>query len=151
MKAWIYQDSHQVEKRGADKASWYVGYLDPDGKRRCKSCGAGPDGQRNAQKFKKKVEAELLTGTYQSNAKKTWKEFRQDYESSILDGLARRTKEETITCLKHFERIINPVRMATISSQHIDDFIAERRKEPGQKKGSTPVAAGFSLRLHIAG
>ena len=33
MKAWVYQDDKQLKKRGPDKASWYVGWLDPEGKR----------------------------------------------------------------------------------------------------------------------
>jgi hypothetical protein len=28
--AWIYQDDKQVKKHGEDKASWYVGWIDPD-------------------------------------------------------------------------------------------------------------------------
>jgi hypothetical protein len=41
MKGWVYEDSHQVKKHGAEKASWSVGWIDPEGKRRCQSCGAG--------------------------------------------------------------------------------------------------------------
>lgn len=29
MKTWIFQDDKQVKKVGADKASWYVGWLNP--------------------------------------------------------------------------------------------------------------------------
>src|SRR5262249_58357120 len=43
-KAWVYQDDKQVKKVGEAKASWYVGWLDPEGKRRCKSFGRGADG-----------------------------------------------------------------------------------------------------------
>ena len=35
--AWIYQDPKQVAKRGPDTASHYVGWIDPEGKQRCKS------------------------------------------------------------------------------------------------------------------
>jgi hypothetical protein len=42
--AWIYQDDKQVKKHGAEAASWYVGWYDPEGKRRCKSCGPGERG-----------------------------------------------------------------------------------------------------------
>jgi hypothetical protein len=67
--AWIYQDDHQVKKHGADKASHYVGWLEPDGRRRCKSCGPGLQGKRNAEKLRRKLEAELMTGTYQMHTK----------------------------------------------------------------------------------
>src|SRR5262249_13661406 len=71
-KAWVYQDDKQVKKVGKKQASWYVGWLDPEGKRRCKSFGRGSDGKRLADHFKRKVEAELMTGTYQSTNRKTW-------------------------------------------------------------------------------
>jgi hypothetical protein len=64
MKAWVYQGDKQLKKRGPDKASWYVGWLDPEGKRRCKSCEPGARGKDLAEKYRRKVEAELLTGTY---------------------------------------------------------------------------------------
>ena len=58
--AWIYQDDNQVKKHGADKASWYVGWIAPDGAKRGKSCGPGLEGRRNAEKLRKKCEAELI-------------------------------------------------------------------------------------------
>ena len=71
-KAWVYQDDKQVKKHGAEKASHYVGWLEPDGTRKCRSCGPGPEGLRNAEKLRKKLEAELTTGTYKKADKKTW-------------------------------------------------------------------------------
>ena len=40
--AWIYQDDKQVKKHGADKTSWSVGWIDPEGHRRSKSAGLAP-------------------------------------------------------------------------------------------------------------
>ncbi len=77
-KAWVYQDAHQVEKVGADKASHYVGWIDPEGKRRCKSCGPGVERRRAAYRFREKVQAQLITGTYQSKSRKTWQDFREE-------------------------------------------------------------------------
>src|SRR5437870_2520154 len=51
MKAWIYQDDHQVKKHGAENASWYVGWLDPEGKRRCQSCGPGTAARRQPTSY----------------------------------------------------------------------------------------------------
>ena len=56
---WVYQDDKQVKKHGEAAASWYVGWIDPDGNKRGKSCGPGLEGQRNAEKRRKKREAEL--------------------------------------------------------------------------------------------
>ena len=80
-KAWVYQDDKQVKKHGEAAASWYVGWIDPDGKRRVQELRAGRRrASGTAEKLRKKREAELMTGTYQSNAKKTWEDFRKEYE-----------------------------------------------------------------------
>jgi len=90
MKAWLFQDDKQVKKVGEKRASWYVGWLDPEGKRRSKSFGPGSEGKRRAFQFQKKVEAELMTGTYQSANRKTWADFRVEYESKVLARWPRR-------------------------------------------------------------
>lgn len=134
-KAWIYQDDKQVKKHGADKASWYVGWLDPEGKRRAKSCGAGAKGKRAAEKLRQKRQAELIEGTYQSNSKKTWKEFRQEFEKKIAVGMSSGTRRLTLESLNHFERLIKPVKLTAIKPQTIDDFTAHRRQERGRRIG----------------
>src|SRR6516164_7510900 len=134
--AWIYQDDKQVKKHGSDQASWYVGWINPEGKRRCKSCGPGEQGQRNAEKLRRKIEAQLLTGTYESKSRATWQEFRQEYDAKILSGLSARTKEEVVAALSHFERIVKPKRLSVLATGHIDHFVSQRRKDRGKKKGS---------------
>src|SRR5579872_1896412 len=118
--AWIYQKGSDVERLGEDKASWYVGWYEPEGKRKGKSCGPGFHGKQKAIRLMAKVEAELMTGTYRSQQQKAWEEFRQDYESQILPGLAVRTREETTAALDHFERIAKPGRVASICTPTID-------------------------------
>src|SRR5262245_41401649 len=134
MSAWIFQLGSQVEKHGSQRASWYVGWFDPAGKKKTKTCGPGVDGKRNAEKLKKKVEAELLTGTYQSNSKKTWAEFRQEFETKIADGMLPRSRQLVMEMLNTFERIVKPVRIWAIKTQTIDEFRAKRREEPGKKE-----------------
>lgn len=108
MGAWTFQDDHQVKKRGAERASWYVGWIDPEGKRRCKSCGPGSRGKSLAEKKRRKIEAQLLTGTYQDNTTKTWQQFRTEYEAKALGGLAVQSRTAATTALDHFERIVRP-------------------------------------------
>jgi integrase len=146
--AWVYQDDKQMKKHGEEKASWYVGWVDPEGKRRCKSCGPGREGKKAAEKLRKKREAELITGTYQSNQRKTWKEFRTEYNGKILPGLSPKTRLCVVTTLGHFERIIKPARMTALKTQAVDEFIAARRQEPGLKKGSllSPASVNHDLR-----
>jgi integrase len=147
-KAWIYQDGHQVKKHGADKASHYVGWIDPDGKLRCKSCGPGAEGKKTAEKLRKKREAELITGTYQSEAKRTWQDFRKQYEEKIMVKKSPRSQPEIRASLDHFERIINPKFMRAISTRTIDEYVATRRTEPGKKRGDviSPATVNKDLR-----
>jgi integrase len=145
--AWTFQDDKQVKKHGEHKASWYVGWIDPGGKKKCKSCGAGPVGKANAEKLRRIREAELLTGTYQSADKKTWDAFRAEYNDRIACKMLPQTRRLTMEALDHFERLINPKRMLAISTQTIDDYISKRRLEPGKQKGETLRAASLNKEL----
>jgi integrase len=148
--AWIFQKLEDVHKLGEAAAPYYVGWYEPDGRRRKKSCGTGFQGKKIAEKLKRKLEAELMTGTYKMHAQKLWADFRQEYERRHLAGLAVRSLEQANFALDHFERIVKPVRVFPINTGHIDDFIAARRQEPGKKRGSlvSPASVNSDLR-HI--
>ncbi len=145
--AWIYQDDKQAKKYGEEKASWYVGWLDPEGKRRCKSCGPGEQGHRNAEKLRRKREAELLTGTYRSQLHTAWAEFRKEYEGRVVPGLAARTRGEVKTALDHFERIVKPGRVSQLGTPHVDRYIAARRAGKGKERGTTVSPATINKEL----
>jgi integrase len=146
-RAWIHQDPKQVKKVGKEKASWYVGWLDPDGKRRCKSFGRGADGKRLAGQYKRKVEAELMTGTYQSANRKTWAEFREEYDKTILEGKAPGYRREITIALSHFERITKPVKMRSVTANAIARFVAARLTERGMQPKSTVAPATINKDL----
>jgi integrase len=146
-KAWVYQDDKQVKKYGTESASWYVGWFDPEGKKRCKSCGPGERGKLLAEKKRRKVEAELMTGTYQSQLNTTWKDFRKRYEDQILPGAAVATRYEVKGALEHFEGIVKPGRVAYIGTAHVDQYIAARRKQPGKFKGTLVSPATINKEL----
>jgi integrase len=150
MKAWPFQDPKQVAKVGTEKASWYVGWRDPAGKRRSESCGPGKKGKRLAEQKSEKLHAQLVAGNYQAKDKTTWKQFREEYESKVLAGKAVKTQAASMTSLNHFERIVKPGRVSILTTQDVDDFIAARRKESGQKRGSklSPASINHDLR-HI--
>jgi integrase len=145
--AWIYQDDKQVKKYGSDRASWYVGWIDPEGKRRCKSCGPGPQGRYNAEKKRRKIESSLLEGTYQGVHKLDWKDFRKEWEDKIGAGMGWSTREVTIDALNHFERLTSPARVFFITERHIDHYIAKRREERGRRKGSRVSPATINKEL----
>ncbi|MEI8375376.1 MAG: tyrosine-type recombinase/integrase [Planctomycetota bacterium] len=147
MRAWIYQDSKQVKKKGADDASWFVGWYDPEGKQRCRSCGSGEKGQRNAEKLQRRIEGELAAGTYQMNVRKTWKEFRTEFDTKVLPGKRITTQRAYMYCLDNFERIIKPVRLQAITTKTVNDFVAARRTEPGMRKGTLVGKATINKEL----
>ena len=146
--AWVYQDDKQVKKHGEAKASWYAGWIDPEGKRRCKSFGPGAKGKDRAERHARKVEGQLLAGTYEDKGRKTWAEFRKEYEERVLAGLAVRTRDAAGTSLDHFERIVKPKKVSAIKAQAVADFVAARRKERGVKRGSllSPASINHDLR-----
>jgi integrase len=138
--AWVYQDDKQVKKHGPERASWYVGWFEPSGKKKCKSCGPGERGKRNAEKLRRKIEAQLMTGTYQSQVNTTWEAFRQRYEEKVLAGLSANTRKSAKSSLDAFARHTRPGRVYCIGTATVDDFIAKRRADPGGKRGSTVSA-----------
>lgn len=147
--AWVSQDTKQVAKHGADAASWYVGWIDPDGKRRCQSFGPGEKGRKAAEKRRIVLEDQLTSGRYQDvDQRKQWKEFRAEYEARIVSGLAPRSREEVKAALDHFERLCKPKKMSAIKTRTIDDFVALRWKESGLVLGSTisPATVNKDLR-----
>jgi integrase len=137
----------QVKKFGEAKSPWYVGFVDPNGKRRAKSCGVGFLAKKTAERMAAKLAGQLLLGEYDSPQKKKWAEFRRDYEKHIA-GKAPKTIITVETCLDTFERITKPQLVSAITTRTIDDFVQVRREEAGKKKGSkiSPASLNRDLR-----
>jgi integrase len=131
MKAWVFQDDKQVKAKGPDKASWYVGFIDPDGKRRCKSCGPGARGKNGAEKLARKTEGELLAGTYQSKGRQSWEDFRTQYETKSLTAMEHRSREAAVQALDRFQETMKPKKVSAITSATIDDYVARRSQADG--------------------
>ena len=149
-KVWTFQIKKEVAKKGANKASWYIGWYDLAGKRHSESCGPGARGKNQAEKRLRRIQSEMDIGVHLPPGRKSWAEFRAEYEEQILSGLARKTKDVATDSLNHFQRIVKPTRLDAINTQAIDAFIARRRPEAGQKRGSkvSPAAINKDLR-HI--
>lgn len=129
MRVWTLQDSKQ--KKHGDKCPWSVGWYDPDGNRKQKSIGS----KSMAEKFRRKVEGELVAGVYQSYSRTPWERFHTEYQTTIMSGMEPTTREQTATALKHFERIISPKYIDTIKAQTIDDYVAKRSQERERQQG----------------
>jgi integrase len=130
--AWIYQKTRDKDKLG-DAAPYYLGWYEPDGRKKGKKCGSGFHGKKNAEKLKVQIESQLVTDTYQTHARKAWEEFREEYARRVLEGMEILTRVEAKAALDNFERIMKPVRVSAITTAHVDDFIAKRRQERGRR------------------
>jgi integrase len=146
--AWIFQRTAQLQKLGPEAASWNVGWYEPNGRRKAESCGPGDKGKFKAEKRRKQIEAELMTGTYQVQARRTWPEFLERYRETVLAGKAPRSRDEAETSLAHFERIVKPGRLIAVTTETVDLFTARRRVEKGKNRGDlvSPATVNKDLR-----
>jgi len=143
MRAWLFQD-HRQKKNLGDNAPWSVGWVDPEGKRRSKTIGS----KSRAEKYARKKEGELAAGTYESQSRKPWGDFRKEYECRLLALMPPQTRQAVIQSLKKFQEIVKPVKVAALRTSTIDDFVAKRRQQRGRKPGSlvSPATINKDLR-----
>lgn len=144
---WVFQQPTQIKRVGEEKASWCAGWISPDGKRHCRSCGPGNRGKRDAERLAEKIQSQLNTGTYENKDRTTWAEFREEYRLLVLDGKGDENRKEMECALNHFERIIRPQKVSAITSHTIQTYVAKRRKERGQKRGSLVSPATINKEL----
>ncbi len=139
-KAWTYQRREQIEKYGADKASWYCAWYEPGGALRSKSCGSGSIGRTAAKRLADLRHSELVTGTYKPKQKMTWEKLRSDYSTKIACRFDVPSRLAVEIALDNFQRVAKPHSVAAIDVEKIDDFIAKRLKESACKGSSAPEA-----------
>jgi integrase len=150
MSAWIFQKPEDVRKLGEAEAPYYVGWYEPDGRRKAKGFGTGSRAKKLAEGFRRKVEAQLLTGTYEQKTLVMWDDFVKEYTRRILDGLEWGTKRQSLISLAHFKRLAKPLRVYGLDAGRLDEFVAKRRKDRGRHKGEnvSPATINRDLR-HI--
>ena len=143
MRAWLFQDTRQKQKLG-DKAPWCVGWYTPEGKKRSKRIGS----RSAAEKYARKIEGQLAAGTYADSSRKSWADFRAEYESRIVPRLATSTSRPIKATLDAFERHVKPGKVATITTATIDLFVSKRQADRGTKPGTTisPATINKDLR-----
>src|SRR5262245_35765743 len=101
-EAWLFQRAEQVRDMGEDIAPWCVGWYGPDGRRKSKTCGAGKQGKKTAERLKAKLTAQLMTGTYEMKTVVGWDDFVEEYDRRTLAGLEVRTRAAALISLAHF-------------------------------------------------
>lgn len=149
MQAWIFQDARHVAKQGK-AASWYVGWREPDGKRRSKSCGAGVAGKTKAQKLRRKIDAELVTGTYGSSPNRTWQDFRAEYDSTMVAVMPASTARQVRRSLDAFQEAIHPAKMLGITTSAVNRFRAAQEDAPATiNKHLRHLKAAFQVAVEL--
>jgi integrase len=127
MQAWTFQDRKQLAKLG-DACPWSVGWYF-DGKRKSKRIGS----KSMAEKYARKVEGQLAAGIYRNDARKSWAEFVKEYEARIVEPMPVLSRKCVKLSLRIFEATVNPAKLASVKTQLVDEFVAERRKAIGRK------------------
>ena len=94
MKAWLFQDNRQKAKLG-DKCPWSVGWFE-DGRKRSKKIGC----QSMAEKFAQKIENQAEAGVLQTDSRKRWATFRQEWEAKIGAGMEPQSQRCTLDALE---------------------------------------------------
>ncbi len=143
MRAWLFQDCRQKRKLGDEKCPWSVGWIDPDGRKRSKRVGT----KSNAEKYRRKIEGELAAGTYKHDVRKSWKDFRIEYEARIAIRKSAQSRRCDMDAMNHFERIIKPQRLSAIKTQAIDAYVTVRSTERGRKRNSRVSPASINKEL----
>ena len=121
-RAWTFQDSRQLKRLGESKTPWSVGWYDPEGCKRSKRIGS----KSLAEKHRRKLEGELAAGIYQDTSKKQWADFLAEYESKIATRMEPHTRQETLCAIGHFQRLVKPKRIASMTTRSIDAYVAKR-------------------------
>lgn len=145
-RVWVFQFKRDVQRKG-DGASWYVGWYSSDGKRRSESCGPGRDGEKRAERLKRKKEAELLLDLEEPGGRVSWSRFLDEYRDKVFPEWRPRSREQVESSLRRFERICKPGRMDRITVHTVDRFKAERQGDRGKNKGSKLSAASVNRDL----
>ena len=97
--AWIKQLAGQIKKHGAENASWYCMWIEPDGTNRGQTCGPGDAGKQAASDMAEKIDSELLDGTYSLNRRLDRLKLPLDTKSTFFKsyGLTASEYNELLT------------------------------------------------------
>lgn len=149
-RAWVHQLKKQVEAKGADSASWYVSWYDPDGNLRTKSCGPGKIGKAAAKQLADITHSQLVTGTYQTKARATWEKLRSDYMAKVASRFDEPSRLAAEIALKNFERVAKPKFVMAIRAEMIDEFTSKRLKEFASKGKADDTEADKQSRATVS-
>lgn len=111
-----------------DRPRLMMRYRDPESGRQVAS-STGTTNERDANRAAAKWEAELREGRYNRPSKMSWQDFRQQYETNVLDGLKVSTAANYSATLNVFERKCKPGRLAEVTTPKLTAFVTMLRTD----------------------
>ncbi|WP_157605224.1 tyrosine-type recombinase/integrase [Schlesneria paludicola] len=87
-----------------------------------------------ARRLADTIHAQLVTGTYQSVKKSSWDSFFAHYKKHAEDTFDVLSRETALRSIETFARVAKPKLIKAITTERVDRFIADRRKERATKK-----------------
>lgn len=84
--------------------------------------------RKEAERAAAILENELRAGRYKPVVKITWKEFREKYAAERLATISARGRRSVDSAFNALERVLNPDRLAKLTTATISRFVSEVRK-----------------------
>jgi len=102
-------------------------YFDPiTGRKVAKS--AETSNRKEAERAAAVLENELRSGRFKPTSKITWLEFREKYEVERLVAMSPAGRRSVAAAFSQLERVLNPDRLAKLTTATISRFVTELRK-----------------------
>ena len=148
--ASVRQLKPQIDRHGADKASWHCFWRDGAGRQRSKSFGAGRRGKRDAEKYAKDIEAKLRLRRSDKSAA-SWASVRADLDELLIGNMSTKNANECRRSLDHFERHCAPKFAAQVDSRMVEKYVQLRRQDTVSKSGQLVAPATVKKELRYVG
>ncbi len=126
-----------VVQRG-DRDNLVMRYRDPVSNKVAEERSTGTPDRKEAWKRAGDWQAELNDGRYCRNSRITWDDFRLRYEEEKLSTLAENTQAAAGSAMNHLERVLDPERLSSLTSEAMSRFQARLRRE-GMKQSTIAV------------
>jgi integrase len=85
--------------------------------------------RKAADRLAAELAVQLNSGSAAIPSKFRWDDFRDQYESLVVPGLARQTGVKIRVVLDHVERILSPIRLQDVTEGRLTHLVAELRKQ----------------------
>jgi integrase len=133
-------------QRFKDRPHLVLQWINPDTGRR-KSKSAKTADPKEAKQAAADLEYELRHGRYSETGEIAWEDFRARFDEEYVALRRLGSQERYHRALDRFEELCRPGKLRSITARTLTAYVAELRKLPGKKRGSTqsPVTVAYAL------